>query len=63
MCSRWREDKGSGSSATTNGQGIYISSTFDGGNVDVVNMKNAGDIQIKIHEDPFCATDARAHFQ
>jgi hypothetical protein len=44
-------------------KGMYINSTFDAGNIDVVDMKNAGNIQLKIHEDPFCATDARSHFQ
>jgi hypothetical protein len=47
---------------------MYISSTFDG-NIDVVDMKRTrANIRLKIHGDPFCATDAvplpvrRPHF-
>lgn len=43
--SRWREDKDQSSTVATNMRGMYINSTFDAGNIDVVDMRNPGKIQ------------------
>ena len=29
----------------------------------VIDASDPGNIQLRIHEDPFCETDGRAHFQ
>ncbi|KAK9823110.1 hypothetical protein WJX72_000350 [[Myrmecia] bisecta] len=62
---RWAE--GSAAPTNTGGKhsltGIYVNSHFDSGNVEVVDMADQHNIQLRIHEDPFCESDGRAHFQ
>jgi Cytosolic carboxypeptidase N-terminal domain len=50
-------------SVATNSRGVYINSNFDSGNIDVVSMEDVNNIQLSIHEDPYCDTDGRSHFQ
>ena len=47
----------------TNSKGLYINSNFDSGNIDVVDISDKSNIQLSIHEDPYCEVDERAHFQ
>eukprot|EP00891_Asterochloris_glomerata_P009641 jgi/Astpho2/9641/Aster-03910 len=43
--------------------GLFVNSAFDSGNVEVVSTRDPTSIQLRIHEDPFCEHDQRAHFQ
>jgi hypothetical protein len=70
VCFRWKEDGTAGGTCITTNmrEPVHQLSTFDG-NIDVVDMKRTrANIRLKIHEDPFCATDAvplpvrRPHF-
>jgi hypothetical protein len=49
--------------ATNLSTGIYVNSNFDSGNVDVIDIKPDGNIQLAIQEDSYCETDGRSHFQ
>ena len=64
MC-RWAEQKSWAVNppVASNSGGLHINSNFDSGNVDVVNMADETNIELNIHEDPYCETDGRAHFQ
>ena len=42
---------------------ISISSSFDAGNIEVVDAEDPANIQLKIRPDPHCAKDGRSHFQ
>lgn len=42
---------------------LVVNSHFDSGNIEVIDASDPGNIQLRIHEDPFCETDGRAHFQ
>lgn len=48
----------------TRGYGkIDVNSTYDSGNIEVVDAENASDIRVKIRSDPFCKHDNTAHYQ
>ena len=40
-----------------------VPGNFDSGNIDVVSMESIDNIQLGIHEDPFCESDGRSHYQ
>mmetsp|Transcript_66718 Transcript_66718/g.211191 ORF Transcript_66718/g.211191 Transcript_66718/m.211191 type:complete len:289 (+) Transcript_66718:265-1131(+) len=42
---------------------VTVSSSFDSGNIEVVDDSNPCDIELSIRPDPFCEKDGRAHFQ
>jgi hypothetical protein len=42
---------------------MWINSHFDSGNIVVLEMKDPQDIKLAIHEDPWCETDKKSHFQ
>ncbi|GFH10176.1 uncharacterized protein HaLaN_05443, partial [Haematococcus lacustris] len=43
--------------------GVSISSQQDGGNIEVLDMKQLSSMQLRITPEPFCHTDGRSHFQ
>lgn len=49
--------------ATNTASGIYVNSTFDSGNMDIVDIQADGTVQLAIHHDPYCESDGREHFQ
>lgn len=49
--------------ATNTASGIYVNSTFDSGNMDIVDIQSDGTVQLAIHHDPYCESDGREHFQ
>ncbi|KAL3153308.1 hypothetical protein ABBQ38_011652 [Trebouxia sp. C0009 RCD-2024] len=69
--SRWEEGKAAPTNAASMDSmdesnmacRLVINSHFDSGNIEVVDSSDPSNIQLRIHEDPFCETDGRAHFQ
>ena len=49
--------------ATNTASGVYVNSTFDSGNMDIVDIELDGTVKLAIHHDPYCETDGREHFQ
>lgn len=47
--------------AQSNGAGVYVNSHFDSGNIEVLDMADAGNMRLAIHKDPYCSTDNAAH--
>lgn len=66
--SRWASGQASPTNTTDSSldldaMGVFINSHFDSGNTEVVDAADPTNIQLRIHEDPFCESDNRAHFQ
>ncbi|KAK9862740.1 hypothetical protein WJX84_007495 [Apatococcus fuscideae] len=61
---KWAEGSTAPTNAAThNSLGLHVNSHFDGGNIEVVDISDHNNIQVRIHDDPYCETDKRAHFQ
>lgn len=42
---------------------IRVNSTYDSGNIEVVDAEDASNIRVKIRRDPYCNHDKTAHYQ
>ncbi|KAF6265153.1 peptidase M14, carboxypeptidase A [Scenedesmus sp. NREL 46B-D3] len=42
---------------------LQITSAFDAGNIEVVDSTDPSNVQLKIRPDPYCESDAQAHYQ
>ncbi|KAK9828410.1 hypothetical protein WJX81_005410 [Elliptochloris bilobata] len=62
-------NSGSQELPASGGMGICVNSTYDSGNIEVISISDPNErdvchtLELRIHEDPFCESDRRAHFQ